>query len=156
MNSGGTVRVAGPGDVPALAALRRAWTEENAGRPVDDAGFEDAFASWFQREQEQRVTWLVEVDGRTVGMLNMLVFTRMPKPLSPEIPWSPRWGYVANVFVLVDLRGAGLGRLLVDAVTSYADEQGFARLVLARSERSVPLYTRAGFRPATSLMVREG
>ena len=152
----GTVRVAGTDDVPALAALRRAWAEEQAGGPIDDDGFEDAFGAWFEREHEQRVTWVVEVDGRAVGMLNMLVFTRMPKPGSARRPWSPRRGYAANVFGLPDRRDAGLGRLLVDAVTSYADEQGFARLVLAPSERSVPLYPRAGFGPATSLMVREG
>jgi GNAT superfamily N-acetyltransferase len=150
------IRVAGPDDVPALAALRRAWVEENADTPIDDSDFEDAFSEWFGREQHQRVTWLAEADGQAAGMLNMLVFTRMPKPRSADIPWAPRWGYVANVYVRPDLRGAGLGRLLVDAVTSYADEHGFARLVLAPSERSVPLYTRAGFGPATSLMVREG
>ena len=156
MSPAGTVRVAGPDDVPALTALRRAWAEENAGGPIDDDGFEGAFSDWFERERHHRVTWLAEVDGRPVGMLNMLVFTRMPKPRSPEIAWSPRWGYVANVYVRDTQRGTGIGRMLVDAVTSYADEHGFARLVLAPSERSVSLYIRAGFGPASSLMVREG
>jgi GNAT superfamily N-acetyltransferase len=150
------IRVAGSDDVPALASLRRAWAEENADRPIEDDDFEDVFSQWFEHEQHQRVTWIAEVDGDPVGMLNMLVFTRMPKPRSADSPWSPQWGYVANVYVRPAHRGTGLGRELVDAVTSYADEHGFARLVLAPSERSVPLYTRAGFGPATSLLVREG
>ena len=41
-----TVRIADERDVEALARLRRAWTEERAGRPVSDAGFEAAFAQW--------------------------------------------------------------------------------------------------------------
>ena len=53
-------------------------------------------------------------------------------------------------------RDAGLGRLLLDACTSYADERGLARIVLSPTDRSVPFYARAGFVPATSLMVRQG
>jgi hypothetical protein len=35
----GTVRVA---DVTTISALRRAWTEQDAGSPIDDAGFAPA------------------------------------------------------------------------------------------------------------------
>jgi GNAT superfamily N-acetyltransferase len=152
-----TVRVAGRDDAPAVAALRRAWTEENHGGPIDDDGFDAVFAAWFEREHDQRVTWLAEVRGRTVGMLNLLVFTRMPRPRSAPAPGSPEaWGYVANVYVAPGQRDGGTGRLLLDAATSYADEHGFARLVLSPSERSVPFYERAGFTTATSLMLRPG
>ncbi len=149
------VRVAGADDVPTVARLRRAWAEEQAGGPVDDPGFEQAMADWWEREHDQRVTWLADLDGIGVGMLNMLVFTRMPKPRTGTA-WSSQWGYVANVYVEPRLRDAGIGRSLLDAVTSYADEHRFARLVLAPSERSVPFYGRAGFGPASSLLVREG
>jgi GNAT superfamily N-acetyltransferase len=90
-------------------------------------------------------------------MLNLLVFTRMPRPRSAAVPGGPdRWGYVANVYVLPAARDAGVGRALRDAVLAHADAEGFARLVLSPSERSVPFYERAGFVPATSLMVRPG
>jgi GNAT superfamily N-acetyltransferase len=152
-----TVRVATAADVPVVAGLRRAWTEENAGGTVEDPSFEAVFAGWFEREAGQRVTWLAEDGDRAVGMLNMLVFTRMPRPSVPDAPAHPgRWGYVANVYVVPGDRDRGVGRLLLDAVTAHADEQGFARLVLSPSERSVPFYERAGFAPATSLMLRPG
>ena len=152
-----TVRLAGPADVPAVAALRRAWTEENAGGPIEDDGFDAAFTEWFEREHDQRVTWVADVDGRVAGMLNLLVFTRMPRPRSADAPGAPdRWGYVANVYVDRAARDAGVGARLLAAATSYADEQGFARLVLSPSERSVPFYERAGFATATSLMLRPG
>jgi GNAT superfamily N-acetyltransferase len=152
-----TVRAATPDDVPVIARLRRAWTEENAGQPIEDPSYDEVFTEWFAREADQRVTWLAEHDGRALGMLNLLVFTRMPRPRAADAPPHPaQWGYVANVYVVPGDRDRGIGRLLLDAVTAHADAHGFARLVLSPSERSVPLYERAGFAPATSLLLRPG
>jgi len=148
------VRLATADDRRAVAALRRAWTEENAGHAVDDPSFEDRFDVWFERERDQRVTWLAFADDRPVGMLNLLVFTRMPFPLDDDTRRPTQWGYLANCFVLAEHRGDGLGGRMLAACTSYADGRGFARIVLSPSERSVPFYARAGFGPATSLMVR--
>ena len=140
-----SVRRATDGDVSTLIELRAAWTAQ----PVD-AAYVAAFEQWWRRERDQRVTWLAESGDRAVGMLNMLVFSRMPRPgREPS-----QWGYVANVFVLDEHRDRGIGRCLVDAATAYADEHGFARVVLSPSPRSVPFYERAGFGPATSLLVR--
>ena len=88
-------------------------------------------------------------------MLNLLVFTRMPFPLDrrhrpPDPVGLPRQLLRRRR----PPRHAGLGERLVAACTAYADEHGFARIVLSPSERSVPFYARAGFAPATSLMVR--
>lgn len=145
------VRVATWEDRAAVAALRRAWTEENAGRAVEDGDFEQRFDAWLEREQDQRVTWLGLVGGEPVGMVNLLVFTRMPRPGETR---SSQWGYLANCYVRPEHRNGGLGARMLDALTSYADEQGFVRVVLSPSERSVPFYARGGFEPATSLMVR--
>jgi GNAT superfamily N-acetyltransferase len=139
-----------------MAALRRAWTEEGRAA-VDDASYEEAFATWFEREAHQRTTWLAEAGGAVVGMLNLLVFTRMPRPRPAGGLLPPsQWGYVANVYVVPGARDAGVGRLLLDAVVAHADAQGLARLVLSPSERSVAFHERAGFAPATSLMLRPG
>jgi GNAT superfamily N-acetyltransferase len=149
------VRRASADDVPAIAALRRAWTEEQAGAPIEDDDFEAELAEWFAREQHQCVTWLADVGQRPVGMLNLMVFTRMPKPRSAAFGGAARqWGYVANVYVDPEHRNRGIGRALLDEAVAHADARGFARLLLSPSERSVPLYQRAGFAPATSLMVR--
>jgi GNAT superfamily N-acetyltransferase len=139
------VRQATDADVAALIELRAAWSAQ----PVDP-DFATAFEQWWRRERDQRVTWLAEVGGRAVGMLNMLVFTRMPKPGRTR----SQWGYVANVFVLEEHRDGGVGRRLVDAATAYADEHDFVRIVLSPSERSVPFYSRAGFHFDHTLMMR--
>nr|WP_246416086.1 GNAT family N-acetyltransferase [Nocardioides luti] len=122
-----------------------------AGGPIEDDGFTERFEAWLEVEQHQRVTWLGLVAGEPVAMLNLLVFTRMPRPGHPA---GNRWGYLANFYVLPAHRDGGLGSRLLAACTAYADAEGFARVVLSPSERSVPFYARGGFAPATSLMVR--
>jgi GNAT superfamily N-acetyltransferase len=148
-----TVRIAGADDVLAVAAMRRAWTEEYVGERIEDDAFLDTFAAWFEQEAGQRVTWLAEVTGDPVGMLNMLVFTRMPRPRRASDDRPTQWGYIANFFVDATRRNAGIGRRLLDAATEYAVQHHFARILLSPSERAVALYARAGFTPATSLMM---
>ena len=146
------IRLATWEDREAVAGLRRAWTEEYTGREVPDDGFQQRFDEWLEREQDQRVTWLGFVDDEPVAMLNLLVFTRMPRPGQVA---ASRWGYLANFFVRAQHRGTGLGTRMLAACMSYADDHGLVRVVLSPSERSVPVYARAGFEPATSLMVRQ-
>jgi GNAT superfamily N-acetyltransferase len=147
------IRLAGSADGPALAALRRAWTTETAADPagaVADEGFEARFADWYQRESSRRVTWLAEVAGRPVGMMNLAVFERMPAP--GRDPGA--WGYLANAFVLGPHRGQGIGGRLLTALLAYADARGYLRVVLRPSERSVPFYRRAGFTASDGFLVR--
>lgn len=149
------MRLATEEDAPVIAALRLRWAEEQAGRPIDDDGFAEAFAVWYDRERDQRLTWLAYDGDEPVGMLNLLVFTRMPKPDDARTGRPGQWGYVANAYVAETHRNAGLGSLLMGACTAAAVQRGFARLVLSPSDRSVPFYARHGFAPATSLMVRQ-
>jgi len=133
--------------------LRAAWTYEHQGLDAPGAlspEYVEAFRRWWQRERDQRITWVAEAAAEPVGMLNMLVFTRMPSPGRP----LSQWGYVANVYVRPEHRGNGLGRRLLDAATAHADDHGFARLVLSPSPRSVRLYERAGFAADARLMTR--
>ncbi len=158
------IRIAGPGDAAALAALRRAWTAEQSTR-VDDAraddigaddggdddpGFEARFADWYQRESARRVTWLAEVSGEPVGMMNLAVFDRMPRP-GRDLGC---WGYLGNAFVLAAHRGQGIGSRLLRALLGYADDHGYVRVVLSPSPRSVPFYGRFGFGADSGLIVR--
>jgi GNAT superfamily N-acetyltransferase len=143
------IRIAGPADALALAALRRAWTAEQDG-PVDDPGFEARFLDWYERELGRRFFWLAEVNGELAGMMNMTVFNRVPQP--GREPGS--WGYLANAFVRTEYRNQGIGSLLLRALLDHADAHRYVRVVLSPSERSVPFYERAGFTQATELMVR--
>jgi GNAT superfamily N-acetyltransferase len=144
------IRIAGPADTPALAALRRAWTAEQSG-PADDEGFEARFRDWYERESARRVTWLAEVSGGPIGMMNLAVFERMPRPGRD----AGTWGYLGNAFVLAAYRDQGIGSLLLRTLLAYADDHGYVRVVLSPSERSVPLYQRFGFGAGSGLLVRQ-
>ena len=143
------IRIADAADAAALAALRRAWTAEQHG-DVDDEGFESRFLDWYERESARRVSWLAEVRGETVGMMNLAVFSRMPQPGRD----AGSWGYLGNAFVLAAYRGQGIGSLLLRALLGYADEHDYVRVVLRPSQRAIPFYRRLGFIPDTGLLVR--
>lgn len=144
-----TIRRTTQADAPALARLRWMWTEED--EPADDAGFYERFAAWLERDATSRLFWLAEHDGEPVGMLNMLVYVRMPRPGRNVAGW----GYIANTYVVRAHRDRGIGRQLLDAAIAHARAERFERIVLNPSPRSVPFYERAGFAPATSLLLLE-
>jgi len=144
-----TLRRATAADVAALAALRRAWVEENGGVIVDTGTFERDFAQWYAAEAGRRLTWVAAAGDEAVGMLNLVEFHRMPRPGRLH----STWGYISNVFVLAGHRNRGIGRQLLEAAIGAARERGYARLVLSPSDRARPLYARVGFGAADTLML---
>ena len=136
-------------DLAAMVQLRREWTQEQDG-DIADPDFDENLAAWFARESSRRIMWLAEEGGRPVGMMNLAIYDRMPRPGRA----ISRWGYLGNVFVLAAYRDRGTGSQLVSAALNYADENGFVRVVLSPTERSIPLYERAGFGAADALMLR--
>jgi GNAT superfamily N-acetyltransferase len=143
------IRRAQHADLAAVIQLRREWTEEEDG-DIADPDFDENLAAWFAREWSTRIMWLAEDRSRPVGMMNLAIYERMPRPGRA----LSRWGYLGNVFVRAAYRNRGIGSQLISAALRYADENGLARVVLSPTERSIPLYERAGFGPAGALMLR--
>lgn len=156
MPDGFTVRVADERDGTALARLRRAWLEERSGRPVDDPGFEAAFAQWWRTELPRRVVWVAEVGSEragysAVGSLNVVEVGAMPRPGSRG---GGVVGHVGNAFVLARFADRGVPRALLDHAVAHARARRYRRLVLAPTPGSVAFYRSAGFTPAgDSLLV---
>jgi GNAT superfamily N-acetyltransferase len=143
------IRRAGDQDRAAVVRLRREWTAEQQGDRADPT-FDERLTAWLERERSRRIIWLAIADSRPVGMMNLAIFERMPRPGRPP----SHWGYLGNAFVLAAYRSQGIGSQLITAVLGYADENGFARVVLSPTDRSIPFYERAGFGPANGLMLR--
>ncbi|NNM45458.1 GNAT family N-acetyltransferase [Knoellia koreensis] len=140
-------REVGEGDLGDLARMRTDWTVAQGGEPAD--GFEDEFRAWWERESGHRRTWVaLDAGGTAVGMVNLMVFERMPRPGRD----AGRWAYVANVWVDEAHRRRGVGRLLMTAVVDWSRAERMVRIVLSPSEMSLPLYTSLGFRPADNLL----
>jgi GNAT superfamily N-acetyltransferase len=138
-----SIRIATDRDAGALAMLRRAWNEENAGGPIDDPDFEATFLAWWEAERETRTFFLVEIDDVAVGMANVKRYRRMPTAGRH----AGCWGYVGNVFVLEAHRNAGVGEALMNRLVAWARDEQLAHLRLAPSPRSQPFYERLGFLP---------
>jgi GNAT superfamily N-acetyltransferase len=133
------IRRAQHADLTAIVQLRHEWTREED-TEIEDPDFEENLTAWFAREWSRRIIWLAEEDGRPVGMMNLAIYERMPRPGRA----LSRWGYLGNVFVRAAYRNRGIGSQLVSEALNYADQNGFARVVLSPTERSIPLYERAG------------
>ena len=125
-----------------VVGLRRAWNEENAGGPIDDEGFDETFSAWWDAERATRTFFVVDVDGRAVGMANIKRYDRMPVAGRPS---GGRWGYVGNVFVLPEHRNSKVGSALMNALIDWAWAAGMEHLRLAPSPMSAPFYDRLGF-----------
>jgi GNAT superfamily N-acetyltransferase len=143
-----TVRVADERDMPAVAALRRAWLEERTGQAVEDPGFEAAFEQWWRVELPRRTFWLAEAgtmrSGFTaIGSINVLEIVHMPRPGAR----GGRIGHVGNAFVLASFTDRGVPGALLTAVIEHAHTRRYRRLLLAPTAGSTAFYRRAGFRP---------
>ena len=149
------VRVADERDEAALAALRRAWLEERTGHPVDDPGFEAAFAQWWRLERPRRTFWLAEAGSERsgwtpVGSINVGEIVHMPRPGGR----AGRIGQVGSAFVLSAFADRGVAAALLAHAVEHARERRYRRLVLAPTGTSAPFYRRVGFDPAgESLLV---
>lgn len=145
-----TVAIADGYDVDSLADLRASW---NAGVDTTaDPFFRAEFRTWFEAEQAHRQFWLAFCDGEPVGMVNLLIFDRMPASFGP----SGGWAYLGNMFVRESFRNDGVGAQLLATVLGWADNQQLERVVLNPSERSVAFYERHGFVDDNRLLVRSG
>jgi GNAT superfamily N-acetyltransferase len=149
------VRVADERDEAALAALRRACLEERVGHPVDDPGFEAAFARWWRQELPRRTFWLAEAgwerSGWTpVGSINVVELGHMPRPGAR----AGRIGQVGSAFVRSAFADRGVAGALLARAVAHARERRYNRLLLAPTGTSASFYRRAGFVPAgESLLV---
>ena len=133
-----------------LLGLRTRWATEQDRALLDDDPFEQDFADWLGRQSAHRRFWIVRVDGEPAGMVNLLVFDRMPTIGSP----SGGWGYLCNMYVDSSHRNRGLGAQLAAALLEHADAIGLERIVLSPTERSRPFYASLGFNPASNLLLR--
>lgn len=140
-----TIRESRPGDMPGLAALRATWAAEHEPALQEDPAFEAAFRDWM--EANPRKFFVADHDGALVGMLNLMIFERMPKPGTE----TSCWVYLGNAYVLPDFRNGGIGGRLVEASIRFAQSIKAVRIVLSPSAESRDFYARLGFRSAGEL-----
>jgi GNAT superfamily N-acetyltransferase/catechol 2,3-dioxygenase-like lactoylglutathione lyase family enzyme len=144
-NAPATVRPLDPADATDLAAataLRHRWRSEEGG-PVEmtEAEFGDRFPTWLADHRSSHPGWLAHVDGLAVGVGFLAIVDRIPGPDR----WDRRSGFIQALYVAPEARGSGTGRAIIDAIAAWSADAGLQYLLVNPSERSEPLYRRAGF-----------
>lgn len=139
-------RIAAVNELTQIADLR--WRLHVDDEPLDDRGAYERFIAEFLDVHEaewksSEVTHWVAVKGaRVVAVMSVVIVRKIPRPGNLH----GRWGYLANSYVLPEVRNAGVGSQLLAAIKSWAIGESLELLVVWPSEMAYPFYERAGFR----------
>jgi GNAT superfamily N-acetyltransferase len=148
-----TVRIATHDDVEALARLRFDMDREQEGGTTGFASFRETFAEWYAVHGANVTAFVAEEGNEVVGTLWLIRVARTPRPsnFDPE-----PLGYVTFFFVDRAHRQRGVGKALLNALTSFADEESFDTLVVWPAERAGGNYREMGFTDPPELLERLG
>jgi len=152
MNRDFEVRRAQPDDAPRLARLRYALRVELDPPTEAEAPFVERCTRWMA-EQLRRGTWccwMATSSDAVVGTLWLQLIEKLPNPVGHR----DYHGYVSSVYVVPQLRNAGVGSALLRACVAEADSRGVDALFLWPTDRSRPLYQRYGFEVRKDLLER--
>lgn len=143
------IRLARPDDGPALAELRWRWRVEERGESgMERDEFTEVFAAWMSEHARSHTAWIAEIAGSPTGMAWLARVERVPGPWR----WARTSGNLQSVYVVPEHRGIGTGQLLVAAALDFARAAGMQYVTVHPSEKSFPLYRRAGFSESTGLL----
>lgn len=82
--------------------------------------------------------YVVEVDGNIAGTATLYILEKL-------IHSGGKVGIIEDVAISEYARGLGLGKLLIETLTDYADKQKCYKVILSCSENNVPFYEKCDF-----------
>ena len=96
---------------------------------------------------EQKAPAVLEADGDDAGAVHAVAHNRFGQALATGRLTEPSAGVgkVGRMAVLHGVRGAGVGRAVLDALCGAARERGLHEILLHAQRSAVPFYARAGF-----------
>ncbi|KIZ15794.1 GNAT family N-acetyltransferase [Streptomyces natalensis] len=145
------VRQACAADAPVLARLRWAFKQEDHEGEVSTPVRSVQQAEQWIRERLDSgrwLAWVMEKGEEICGHVFLHLVERVPDPYEDNTPV----GYVTNFYVVPPQRNRGFGSQLLEALRLHARSRGMDVLIVWPSDRSVPLYRRAGFEPSDQLL----
>jgi GNAT superfamily N-acetyltransferase len=137
-------------DIDLLARLRLAFLAEFHATDDRDpnllAAARDYFAAAVPRGDF--IGFFAESDGQVVGVGGMVI-NRLP-PSTTNFPG--REAYIVNMYTHPAWRGRGIAARIVALLTERARQEKCRRAILRAVPQARPIYTRAGFDAAGSVM----
>jgi ribosomal protein S18 acetylase RimI-like enzyme len=147
------VRRASPADAAELARMRYGFRAELDATVESEEVFRERCARWMIAQLGPAGRWRcwVAVLGTTlVGSVWLQLIEKLPNPVG-----HPGFhGYVSSVYVVPELRNAGIGSALLEACMAEADVLELDAVFLWPTERSRRLYQRYGFAVPDDLLER--
>jgi GNAT superfamily N-acetyltransferase len=137
------IRSASSADAGMLAELRWEFRAERLPPNETHDAFVKRCATWMRRELTEEKAWrawVAATNGSLVGQVWLHTIHKVPNPVEE----SERHAYLSNLYVKESERG-GTGSRLLEAALAWARANGFDRVVLWPTRRSVTLYLRHGF-----------
>jgi GNAT superfamily N-acetyltransferase len=136
------VRRARPDETTVLSSLRWLWNVLDAKKPaLTRVEFDRVFADWMRANASTHLPFVAEAGREAVGMAWLALLPRVPDAAVPH----RAGGDLQSVFVVPHLRGHGVGRKLVGAVTREAARLGLLHLTVRSRTATVGFYVRLGF-----------
>lgn len=146
-----SIRLATGADAAALARLRFEFRAALDEAVETEEAFLARAVPWMSERLGDATNWrcwVADDGGTVVGHLWLQLIEKIPNPAT-ELEWH---GYVTNVFVHPEARGAGIGAELMDAALAYCREKGVDSVILWPTARSRTLYARHGFAVRDDIM----
>ncbi|HET9984151.1 MAG TPA: GNAT family N-acetyltransferase [Longimicrobiales bacterium] len=145
------IRRAAPADAATLAGMRLEFRSAFRAPSEDDAEFLRRCTAWMAARLAQEGAWrcwVAERDGRVLGHIWAQRIEKIPNPVAePE-----SHGYITNLFVREEARGAGTGARLLEAALAWCRDFGAHAVLLWPTDRSRTLYRRYGFEVREDVM----
>lgn len=140
-------------DADELARIRYAFRTELDPPVESESAFRERCARWMAAQLDRTNGWRcwVAVLGNTlVGTVWLQLVEKLPNPVGNR----GHHGYVSSVYVVPELRNAGIGSALLEACLRDADALKVDALFLWPTARSRGLYERHGFAVRDDLLER--
>lgn len=148
-----TIRRATATDTDALVERRWEFRATLHGAVESHDAFVERCGVWMRDRLTTDSTWrcwVAVADAEIVGSIWVQLVEKIPNPNDD----CERFGYVSSVYVSPELRGAGVGSMLLEEALAWCDAYPLDSVILWPSVKSRPLYERHGFREAATLMER--
>ena len=145
-----TLRPVSPDDLDTICRHRHLMFAEAAKSDDVLAAAAAPFSVWLhERLSDGRYYGFIAEDNRTpIAGIGLMTLDWPPHPAHPT---DPRRGYVLNVYVEPDYRGAGLAQKLMRAADEEFARRGLHYAILHTTQMGRPLYEHLDWKTTTEM-----
>jgi len=145
MTSKFNIRLASPSDLELLVKFRIAILRElnilhdEAEAKLMESEFRNYIAS--KMEKNELFCWLAEHSAKAASVGMAVIYDAPPK----SITHRGKEAYIFGIYTIPEMRGKGLGTLMMKHIIDQLHMQGYNNIWLRASQNGKPIYEKLGF-----------